>query len=84
MFSLEFVFEVKTRLGERVLSLVGGGGAIFSFFWISFSWVKMSFHVEFHLPGLPRFTRFWWGCDCHCDSCDRVKTKSTPSLLDFD
>ena len=23
------------------------------FLQISFSWVKMSFHVEFHLPGLP-------------------------------
>ena len=30
------------------------------------------------------FWRFWWGFDCDCHSCDRVKTKSTPSLLDLD
>ena len=35
--------------------IYGGGGSCDPIFFlqISFSWVKMSFHVEFHLPVLP-------------------------------
>ena len=32
----------------------GGSGDPNLFLQISFSWVKMSFHVEFHPSGLPR------------------------------
>ena len=40
------------------------------FLQISFSWVKMSFHVEFHPSGLPRTGQkvcgggWWWWVEC--------------------
>ena len=39
----------------------GGGGNPIFFLHISFSWAEISFHVEFHLPGLPRSGRFMVG-----------------------
>ena len=50
----------------RVQAWGGGGVRGPNFFLqISFSWVKMSFHVEFHLPRLPGsalkvFGGWWW------------------------
>ena len=45
----------------------GGGGYPNFFLQISFSWVEMSFHVEFHPPVLPRTGQkvcggggWWW------------------------
>ena len=40
----------------------GGGGVDPNFFLhISFGWVEISLHVEFHLLGLPRSGRFMVG-----------------------
>ena len=44
-----------TLLRVNLFFLGGGGGSGDPNFFlqISFSWVKLSFHVEFHPPGMP-------------------------------
>ena len=58
---------VVVLLQAKRLRVQGGGESddLNFFLHISFSWVKMSCHVEFHLPGLPGsafkvFGGGWW------------------------
>ena len=77
-FSLLGCLELKLHIwGGR-----GSGDPNF-FLQFSFSWVKMSFHVEFHLPGLPGsalkvFGGWWVGVEGDFS----VKLWSKPSVLD--
>ena len=59
-------------------------GVRFSQPYISSSWVEIRLHTESQLPRLSACAFVSWGCDYHCFDCDRVKTKSTPSLLTKD
>ena len=59
-----------------LFSVVFGGGGLGNpnfFLHISFSWAEISFHVEFHPPGLPRSGRFMVG--------DKQKTKNSTVLM---
>ena len=53
-FSLLGCLELKLHILTLFRVKWGRGSGDPNFFLqISFSWVKMSFHVEFHPPGLP-------------------------------
>ena len=59
-------FSLLGCLEPKLQSLTlfkGGGGQVTPIFFlqISFSWVEMSLHVEFHPPGLPISGRFMVG-----------------------
>ena len=66
-FSLLGCLELKLHILTLFRIKVGRGSDNPNcFLQISFSWVKMSFHVEFHPPGLPGTGqkvcggRGWW------------------------
>ena len=71
---------------KRLRVQAGGGGGNF-FLQISFSRVKISFHVEFHLPGLPGsalkvFGGGWVGVEGEFSV--KLRPKPLVSALDLD